>query len=327
MGYQEVRRERLLASFDEAAYLAANPDVAAAVASGAFTSGRHHYAQFGYAEGRSCYSPDLRRRNLLAGLDLASLQGLEIGPLNHPIVSRSAGKVLYIDHADTEALKRKYAPDPTIDISTIVPVDAVWGDKRLKDCVPDGFAADYVVAVHVVEHVPDLLGWLLELGEILTDAGQIRLIVPDRRYTFDILRAESRMADVLDAFARRARVPSPRMVADFVLSFRPVSAAEVWFRGLDPKALPPVHTVETALGMARRAAEGEYLDVHCWAFTPRSFAEVMRDLAAAGLLAYECNLYHDVLVGEIEFSVGLRRSTSRDDAVRSWQRMADAAVG
>ena len=39
-------------AFDESAYLAANPDVAAAVAAGAFSSGSEHYAQYGASEGR-----------------------------------------------------------------------------------------------------------------------------------------------------------------------------------------------------------------------------------------------------------------------------------
>src|SRR5690606_19679356 len=41
------------ASFDEARYLAANPDVAAAVEDGSITSGLAHYQQTGQAEGRS----------------------------------------------------------------------------------------------------------------------------------------------------------------------------------------------------------------------------------------------------------------------------------
>lgn len=41
------------AVFDESFYLANNPDVAAAVAAGTFSSGLDHYIQFGEAEGRS----------------------------------------------------------------------------------------------------------------------------------------------------------------------------------------------------------------------------------------------------------------------------------
>lgn len=40
-------------SFDEERYLAANPDVAAAVKAGQFASGREHYETFGRAEGRA----------------------------------------------------------------------------------------------------------------------------------------------------------------------------------------------------------------------------------------------------------------------------------
>lgn len=41
--------------FNEAAYLAANPDVAAALATGAFRSGQQHYEQYGRFEGRCLY--------------------------------------------------------------------------------------------------------------------------------------------------------------------------------------------------------------------------------------------------------------------------------
>jgi SAM-dependent methyltransferase len=42
-----------LSDFSEAEYLALNPDVARAVAHGQFKSGRHHFEQFGKAEGRA----------------------------------------------------------------------------------------------------------------------------------------------------------------------------------------------------------------------------------------------------------------------------------
>jgi hypothetical protein len=39
-------------NFDEQAYLASNPDVAAAVRGGRLASGRKHFDRFGYKEGR-----------------------------------------------------------------------------------------------------------------------------------------------------------------------------------------------------------------------------------------------------------------------------------
>lgn len=45
-----------------------------------------------------------RNEKLIGDLDIPKLTGLEIGPLCRPVVRRSDGKVLYVDHADTETL-------------------------------------------------------------------------------------------------------------------------------------------------------------------------------------------------------------------------------
>ena len=49
-------------TFDPAAYLAANPDVARAVSEGRMTSAWRHYVQFGHAEGRPGVPGDVRRK-------------------------------------------------------------------------------------------------------------------------------------------------------------------------------------------------------------------------------------------------------------------------
>jgi hypothetical protein len=35
-------------------------------------------------------------------------------------------------------------------------------------------------------HVPDPIGWLHEVGEILADDAPLVLVVPDKRYCFDL---------------------------------------------------------------------------------------------------------------------------------------------
>lgn len=63
-----------------------------------------------------------RREKILSGLNLASLSGVEIGALASPQVTPDQGRILYVDHADTETLKRKYANDSGVDTSAIVNV-------------------------------------------------------------------------------------------------------------------------------------------------------------------------------------------------------------
>ena len=48
-----------------------------------------------------------RKEKILFGLNLSNLMGVEIGPLDKPIVLRSESNILYADHADVEALRKK----------------------------------------------------------------------------------------------------------------------------------------------------------------------------------------------------------------------------
>jgi SAM-dependent methyltransferase len=124
---------------------------------------------------------DKRRDRLLRGLNIQESVGVEIGPLCWPLVRRSeAPNVIYVDHTDTPSLRQKYKDDPHLDVNEIVDVDAVWGRNTLHEAIK-GRYVDYVVASHVVEHVPDLVTWLRELAAVLRPTGEVRLAVPDRR--------------------------------------------------------------------------------------------------------------------------------------------------
>jgi hypothetical protein len=77
--------------FDEARYLAANPDVAIAVQNGDLPSGRVHFEIYGLTEGRDLGMPS-RRERMLYGLDLSSRQDVELGPLMTPIIQKHDGR-------------------------------------------------------------------------------------------------------------------------------------------------------------------------------------------------------------------------------------------
>ena len=186
--------------FNEEEYLAANPDVADAVRAGACPSGATHYALYGRNENRPLTlspktnpdAPDASRRDrILARLDLKNLNGLEIGALAAPLVLPSDGNIFFVDHCDTKTLREKYASDSSVTVEKIVEVNAVWGALSLQDCIGAVRKVDYVLASHVIEHVPDLVTWLAEIRSILRPDGTLRLAVPDRRFTFDYLRPES----------------------------------------------------------------------------------------------------------------------------------------
>jgi SAM-dependent methyltransferase len=268
-----------------------------------------------------------RREKLLQGLDIADGAGIEIGALAWPFITRADGDITYVDWADTPTLRRKYADDPNVDVDRIVQVDAVWGEKTLAEAVGVDRRFDYVVASHVVEHVPDLITWIRELFGVLKPGGEVRLAVPDRRFTFDFLRRETELADVLDAHLHRARKPMSRLVLDALLNYIDVDIHRLWAKTVDLATLQPLPGhIPGALDMARRAMGNEYTDVHCWVFTPVSFTRLMEQIVEAGFLDCACASFTDTALDNIEFFVGLRQETNRAAAAASWRAAAEAAL-
>ena len=266
-----------------------------------------------------------RKENLLKGLDVRNAVGLEIGPLASPVVSKQEGAIYYVDYADAEFLRNRYKDDPNVDTSKIVSIDAIWGERSLKEAM-NGQSVDYIVASHVVEHVPDLVTWLSELHSVLHQGGQVRLVVPDKRYTFDYLRQVSRLSDILTAYVVRARVPQPHEIFDFCLNKVTIDTAAAWRNEIDATKLTKDFTFEGAMRLARDVIDnGTYHDVHCWVFTPFSFTQLCCELAKAELLKFACEYFIDTAHGELEFYVALKTSQDKGEAIDSWAKMMSRA--
>ena len=180
------------------------------------------------------FPPSDRRSKLLNHIQPASQEGLEIGPLASPIITKteSAGRIWYVDHATADVLKEKYRNDPNVRIDEIVDIDYIWGQAGLSELV-QGRLFDYVLASHVIEHVPDMLGWLKEVGEVLKDDGILSLAVPDKRYSFDYLRELSTVGMLIEAFMLHRRRPGPREIFDYFSLTSKVDLSTSWAGKLD----------------------------------------------------------------------------------------------
>ncbi len=250
---------------------------------------------------------DLRRQKLLERIDLATQKGLEIGALDRPVVTRAQGDIRYVDYASTEALREMHASTPSVRVEGLVDVDYVWGERTLRELVGPEARFDYVIASHVIEHVPDLVTWLGEIAEVLAPGGVLSLIVPDKRYTFDRLRRTTDITEVVDAWLARRRKPSVQQVFDHYLRHTRVDVQRAWAGQLDDARLELVHDERLSLAVCREAAAGRYVDAHCWVFTPHSFFELLRYLAQLDLLPFRVARYHPPVQGEIDFFVTLER--------------------
>ncbi len=248
-----------------------------------------------------------RLEKILACIDVRTQVGLEVGPLFNPIVTRDMGQIYYIDHATTAELQVKYAHDPNVDIHKIVDVDYVWGKETLPELVGKNTPFDYLVASHVVEHVPDFIGWLQEIHAVLKVGGILSLIIPDKRYCFDYDRQPTQVADVVEAFLLHSRKPSPRQVFEHFTSAVTYDGNIVWDSStlVDSQKLQRIHSPQDAWELAQRSLfTDQYIDAHCWVFTPQFFFDLLRSLIQMNLLGFKVEQFYETT--GCEFYVSLK---------------------
>ena len=254
-----------------------------------------------------------RRKRLLGQLDWLSTRGVEIGPLASPLARRPEADVRYVDLVETDELKQKYALDPNVITEDIVGVDAVWGECSLAECFSDEEDFDWVIASHVVEHVPDLIGWLADISNILRSGGRLYLAVPDYRVTFDRFRSTSSLAEIVAAHLNGAKQPSLAQIFSQTLYFSNLTSNQVWQSAPDPAEHLSLEQLQRAWDTTAYAAKtGDNVDLHCWVFTPRSWFETLIALSELGLLSYRCVEFSPTAPGENEFFVVLEKLGSEE---------------
>ncbi|MCX8035080.1 MAG: methyltransferase domain-containing protein [Candidatus Dojkabacteria bacterium] len=228
---------------------------------------------------------------------------LEIGPSYNPIVPKKEGYNAHIlDHASREELINKYKSH-NVPIENIEEVDYVWNGENYTDLIGKTKLYDAIIASHVIEHVPDFIHFLNQCEALLKDEGVLSLAVPDMRYCFDYFAPYSSTGSIIDAHMHRLTKPSPGMVFTSMSNASIRNGKLAWFPedSTGPDAV--LHTFDTLKDHLKKAQEGEYIDVHCWRFTPSSFKLIMYDLFNLGYTNFVIKNEFDTV--EFEFFVTL----------------------
>ena len=257
------------------------------------------------------------------GIDLANLTGAEIGALADPLIHKSDGTVFYVDHTGTEELRTKYSIIAGFDINRILPVDIALRGRNLSESL-GGQKLDYIIASHVLEHVPDLVAWFADLHHCLSPRGELRVVVPDCRFSFDALRDESRISDIINNWLIRAWRPGTREVIDFQLNYAPkIDGWGIYEGRAKATDVPFKHDFATVVAHAEQIRDTDhYRDVHCWAFNPRGFARIMARLAHCGLLNLSCRHLSNTIWPMLEFYAVLTPCDDQERVALSWDEAA-----
>jgi len=220
-----------------------------------------------------------RRAYALSGLNLDGL-GLEVGPSHSPLVPKGSGiRVETLDHLDKAALIEKYKA--RLDTTLIDDVDHVWSGESYPDLLGEA-RYDWVIASHVIEHVPDFVGFLNDCRDILKPDGVLSLVVPDKRYCFDHYRPLTGLGQMIDAHLEKRTKPTPGSAVEMVMYVSRLNGLPDW-TAEDPGV--PNLFLPTFIGadVLQRTMAGEYYDCHSWCFTPSSFRLILEDLNILGL--------------------------------------------
>lgn len=228
---------------------------------------------------------------------------LEIGALATPTLPEHPD-VSYLDWFSREELIASLEHNKRYGNAVVIDPDYVAKTTHFSDVVGDKF--DLVIANHVLEHVPDPITWLDQVHRMTVEGGHLFMALPDRRFTFDFLRTESAMEDLLRAHDGRLKIPDFEQVLEHIYFHRRVTERD--FQGEVPWDIlsTPRFTFEEAVQRAR-AMMGRYVDVHCHVFTYHSFLALITHLASGGLVKWRIVESTDVQSSSNEFFVVLGR--------------------
>ena len=251
-----------------------------------------HYERNGYREGR--LTSAIADRQGFLGI-ITGNNILEIGPFYNPLIR--GRHVKYVDVLATAGLREKAKsigknPDHIPHIDYVVPAGNL-------SVIHDRF--DAVCSSHNIEHQPDLIGHLKDVARCLSPGGKYYLIIPNAAYCYDASLPLTKISEIFNAVYERRTVHTIGSVIEHWAMTTHNKTLRHWqskgqgFTPLDPdKVMAAIREYEQA--------DGGYIDVHAWQFTPLSFSNIMNCLIAMGAVPFRSVTVNGPVYGRNEFT-------------------------
>lgn len=204
-------------------------------------------------------------------------RGAEVGAGSRPFPVPSDASVLYGDIRDSAALKKYFSTD-TVEQGSFLDAQTFAG-------VADG-AFDFVISAHVLEHLRDPIGAIVQTMRVLRSGGAFLLVVPDRRKTWDHRRPNMTVEHALQDYGDGGESTTRQSYWEHLTYVHPV---------LTGVSLPAEEIDRQATASAERWRE---FDVHFHAWDRGAF-EAMLD-ASRRYVRFQM-VFGDSVVNENQF--------------------------
>src|SRR5262245_9645324 len=256
-----------------------------------------------------------RKQLLLSLINLAGV-GLEIGPGFDPAVPKSSRRrIETVDHASAAELREKYRNDAKVDLSRIEEVDYVSDGRPLGELIKKPAHYDYIIASHVIEHMPDMLGFLKDCETLLKEDGVLVLAVPDKRRCFDVFQPLTSTGMVLQAHVERRTRATPGLMFDFI-AYNGLRDGRIAWNFEDDQPLKFAHDLDFArYGIDRALPTVAIFDADLWQLTQSSFRLVLNDLYESGHLRLREQFFSETDIFEFFISLSQHGAGSPFDRI------------
>ncbi len=226
---------------------------------------------------------------------------LEVGPGSIPFPTAPDAKIKFADRsveggrdANWPELKdAAYGPKAHFDVNL---------DTDNLSFIPDS-SFDTVVASHVIEHLANPLKAICEFQRVLRPNGRLVLIVPDRSYTFDAIRAPTPFSHVLHEFQENVTEVDDEHIVDFC-------SAIYMQPPIHPEHVREWHNPEKLDANLFELHRRRSIHVHCW--LPEEFASLIASAIAFGLMSWKFSgaYFIEDHLGSNEFGIVIKKSPS-----------------
>ncbi len=228
---------------------------------------------------------ELRNQNALHLIN-KNQKGLEIGPLHQPIAPKREGyDIKILDHCSAKELMKKYTGHG-FDVKCIEDVDYIWKGESYRNTIGEGLFFDYIIASHVIEHTPDLIGFLKNCEDVLNHNGIISLVIPDKMCCFDYFRPITGIAKIIDAHYNKNTLHSIGTMSEYFLNVVNTNNHIAWDKNTTEFNFNFVHHLGDVKNAKDVYEQKQYVDFHSWVFTPYSFRLLIHDLNALGYISF-----------------------------------------
>lgn len=244
---------------------------------------------------------------------------LEIGPLKRCLLDREKyHNYFFADIRSTEEIKQVYAGNRylektgiSINIKEIIDIDyVIQGSYSATFKNSEKF--NYIIVSHVLEHVPNLIDFFLDIQNIIEENGEIIIIYPDKRFCFDHFRSDSKFSDIYNVYLNGNKALGAQ-VLDFYTNVIPENDPRKFWENGDGVDFNFKNDKKKNLKAYHNTIKGKLEeDVHYWPFSDYAFIKFLQDASVYNLFPFSVKEFIPTQLNTQSFLVILSKGKERD---------------